>query len=87
MNSTELAYKCAPRIAKALVLTVAAMYLCRAQGLFMLPEKPITISVFFLSLIPSFDAPVRAGVVFLFALALVTPILISSGPSIAKLFP
>ncbi len=84
MDHIAFTNKYGPRLAQALVLTLATMYLCRAQVHFSFPEKPIMLSVFFLSFIDAFTTPIRAALLFMLVLAMVSPVLTNGGASFVK---
>lgn len=87
MDATAFFNRYGPRIVTAAVMTLAAMYLCRAQVLLTFPEKPVMLAVFFLSLMDEFVKPVRTALLFMLATAMISPLLQSSGPAIVALIP
>jgi ribose/xylose/arabinose/galactoside ABC-type transport system permease subunit len=87
MDATAFITRHGPRIIQALVMTLAAMYLCRAQTLLTFPEKPVMLAVFFLSFTNEFVKPVRAALLFMLAMAMISPLLQSGGPALAELIP
>jgi hypothetical protein len=73
MDYTAVAYRLAPRFAQACLLALAMMYLCRAQTYYIYPEKQMVAAVFLLSFVNAFAIPIRAGLIFMFALAVFPP--------------